>query len=543
MKFSKLTLLAAGAMIMASCSNDNEPVVNPITPEGTEGGYVSVALNLPTQNGTRADEYADGNAQEWAVLNGRVIVWRKAATESAASAVCVSELSGLSWNTDANAEITTTSTATARLQNINMSDANIQYMATVVLNYNDTFVFPAEGETFGTWAKKAQTNSMTLVDGGKTYLTMTQAPKFNSATAAPTSLVAIDKNKISQTEGGLSGTAATFNVERGVAKVTVSAGNFNVTGTNFSGDKVNITAWALDVTNKLTFPVQVTDGLLESYSAIWSKARFSGAENSTFRRLFWSLDPNYSKDLGTMEAVKGEFNIIGNSDVKSAPAEMYCLENTFDISHMLQGQTTRVVLKGTYTPNSIPGYTAGATFFRVGGSNKLWLKSTLEAEIKSRAATVVNSTDVSVDLGSAATTAGYYALNAITIKKGNNAISASDMDKVAKAMGLKDASDASIATYLNGECYYIARIKHFGDSETPWEIGNETYGGNNERWLGRYGVVRNTIYEVNVASVSNPGTPSVPVINPTEPDDVNDYYIQASIRILAWAKRVNNVDL
>ena len=96
-------------------------------------------------------------------------------------------------------------------------------------------------------------------------------------------------------------------------------------------------------------------------------------------------------------------------------------------------------------------------------------------------------------------------------------------DLVAKLntkLGLDATKGIGIKTYKNGESYYIARIKHFG-ALTPWAEGQATYGINNDdnntKYLGRYGVLRNNWYELQVGSVSGPGTPDVPTIKPEEP--------------------------
>ena len=94
---------------------------------------------------------------------------------------------------------------------------------------------------------------------------------------------------------------------------------------------------------------------------------------------------------------------------------------------------------------------------------------------------------------------------------------------------------------------YKRQIKHFGDNLTSWTEGNDTYGkndeDNNKKYLGRYGVLRNNWYELTVNSVSGPGTPDVPTIKPTDPDDENYKYISVSVNILDWAKRSQSVDL
>ena len=54
MKFNKIFLAALAAGMMASCSNDQEPVQNPAGPEATGDGYLAVTIKLPSQAGTRA---------------------------------------------------------------------------------------------------------------------------------------------------------------------------------------------------------------------------------------------------------------------------------------------------------------------------------------------------------------------------------------------------------------------------------------------------------------------------------------------------------
>ena len=106
-------------------------------------------------------------------------------------------------------------------------------------------------------------------------------------------------------------------------------------------------------------------------------------------------------------------------------------------------------------------------------------------------------------------------------------------------MGLTEK--AGISTYANGESYYIARIKHFGDDLTPWKSG-EAYK-DNLKYLGRYGMLRNNWYVLDVNSVSGPGYPDVPEVKPNTPDDEDDKYINVSVKILDWAKRSQKVDL
>ena len=61
-------------------------------------------------------------------------------------------------------------------------------------------------------------------------------------------------------------------------------------------------------------------------------------------------------------------------------------------------------------------------------------------------------------------------------------------------------------------------------------------------FLGRYGVVRNNWYVLTINKADKgPGEPIVPV-TPSNPDDEQQYYIDAKIHILSWAKRYQGVD-
>lgn len=184
----------------------------------------------------------------------------------------------------------------------------------------------------------------------------------------------------------------------------------------------------------------------------------------------------------------------------------------------------------------------------------------MEAQIKAKAAEVLSvaETEIIVDLdANNLNEAGTRLLTVDNVKikdsstAGSHAVSQDNIDDINAKLGLKDATTTNpivgIATYKSGESYYIARIKHFGDAATPWKEGDPTYGDNddtyNNKYLGRYGVLRNNWYELTVGKVSGPGTPDIPTIKPTEPDDESYKYISVSVKILSWAKWSHSYDL
>lgn len=417
---------------------------------------------------------------------------------------------------------------------------------------------------------------------------MANAPRFTDADVEPTTLVKIEGIYRTKEEAQ-SKPGTTVHVERGLAKVTVgssttegskhyfAADGDNATGTNYRSDKVQITKWALDVTNMKSFPVHVTSGLkagttsegetVPAYPEIWSNTPGTTAATSrfvsqlpatdAFKRVYWGIDPNYSTEYTTPEECKGAFNILGKAKITGEVAKpQYCLENTFDIDHMKQGQTTRVVFKATYTPSvfsstSEAEETDKKTFFMIGNSLDIWTTKTLKAQIASKAKEALSlTTDPTVELTGDLLTAGTHVLTksnvSIKIKEGETETEKVDDDLVATLntkLGLDATKGIGIKTYKNGESYYIARIKHFGDDLTPWKAGDATYDGKNLNWLGRYGVLRNNWYDLTINSISGPGYPDVPEVKPKSPDDEDTKYINVSVKILDWAKRTQNVDL
>lgn len=546
--------MAAMLALAASCS-ENELVESGGTGANENGPhYATFTIKLPTTNGTRVDgepTYDDGTPNEYAVNNATLLVFRGVAGGKEADAEFVEsvELGDMKpWtgvDDDPNV-ITTEANITAKLNNFESSYTG-NYYAVIMLNNNMTgspkkVKLPVNGDTFSEWQKANVINSMASEVNG---FYMANAVKVNGTTTS--TLVTIDKNKVTTNESAAQ-SAATIYVERGVAKVTMTAfSEMNVKG--LTGDKVTITAWDLDVTNKKSYPVHNVDNY-DSYGDywgdIWEEARFTSG-HTTFNRAHWGIDPNYST-ISNDNKYTDEFNYKAKtydfSGAGDATAPKYCLENTFSLGHMYQNQTTRVIMKATYVPS---GLTAGETFYMFDGKSGYFTDGTLTTQISTAITNAgYTATDFSLPLTDMKK-AGKHLLTANDITKTSGLVEVNDefLGKVNAALGLSD--NKKISTYYEGVSYYIARIKHFGDALTPWNSGDPTYGTGDDakkKYLGRYGMVRNNWYELQVNSISNPGSPDVPEVNPNTPDDEGDkYYINCSVRILSWAKRVHGIDL
>ena len=570
--------LAVIAAMTASCSSNNDLVNGGNGSGENESGasYASFSINLPTTSGTRADDdptFEDGNTDEYKVNDATLLIFKKGSTEKEGDYTFVesAELGSMApWKDPNETGVTTHAKITAKLESVNKSDNNF---ALVLLNNgtgtNAKVDMPSVGEKFSVWNAKA-TEKFAKPENG---FYMANAPLFKDHNV--TTLVPIESTKIYPTEEEAAKNAATdIYVERGLAKVTLGTGTTTektVNSSTYQDDKVTISNWALDVTNKKAFPIHNVDGLNEdeNYANIWSNtttaSETNGATTQRFvdntaalaKRVYWGKDPNYNTDnLRNTDAAgktarEAEFKYVKNTDVTADPAKpLYCLENTFNLDNMMQGQTTRVVFKATYKPASLPE--GETTFYKIGKNTAIWSKDNLETEIKTAVASVfpgVKTDKISVKLDAEEnniTAAGTHYIKAdnITVKTSETetaTITDENIKAINTQLGLKESDKVGISTYASGESYYIARIKHFGDELTPWSSGG--YGSDNLSFLGRYGMLRNNWYELTVSSVSGPGYPSVPEVKPNTPDDEDDKYISVSVKILKWAKRTQDVKL
>ena len=589
MKIKHLFGLAVIAAMTASCSsNEDLGTAGPGIGTNEAGvGYATFTINLPSVSGTRvADaggaEMNEGTKEEYAVKSATALIFQQYGSDEGSYKFVESvdlPTAAADWTDDTTGGITTTSKKlVAKLTNV---DTKNQYYVLVLLNNNKTdgvkVALPTVGQSYNEWNSKILTPSVPdltplvtdLAASGDFY--MANAPL--NGTASPTTLVNIDKENIYPTkEKAETGTsAATVYVERGVAKMTVAD-----PGTKTVMDKAKSAAtnsevtfnnWALDITNKKTYAVHNIDGLKSDFGDIWKtdpSNRFIGTNN----RVYWGKDPNYdNKDLKLTDKDterQAEFYFITatseiNKDFTKGDIikPVYCLENTFNLENMYQGQTTRVIFKAKYAPKDADSKSLAekdGTFYTIGNMTTILNEDKLKKALDD-AATSVLSSGYKVDYTNLKT-AGSHVITLADIKDDDGAtlVAGTDysgktgtaiVEEINKKLGLKAGRPEEmigINTYLEGATYYIARVKHFGDAKTPWNSG-ELYGTDNATYLGRYGMLRNNWYELTVGNVYGPGYPGVPPVDPTLPDDENEKYLSVSVKILSWAKRSQSVDL
>lgn len=573
MKIKHLFGLAVIAAMTASCSsNEDLGTAGPGTGTNEAGvGYATFTINLPSVSGTRAAdaggaEMNEGTAKEYAVSSATALIFQKYGSDEGSCKFVESvdlPTAAADWTDDTTGGITTTSKKlVAKLTNV---DTKNQYYVLVLLNNNKTggvkVALPTVGQSYNEWNRQILTPSVDDLAADNDFY-MANAPL--KGTASPTTLVTIDKENIYPTkekaEAGTS--AATVYVERGVAKMSVTDPTTKTVIDKATNTRTQSTVefnnWALDITNKKTYAVHNIDGLSTDFPAIWTTPRFIGTNS----RVYWGKDPNYNLDVLNKTDKEADrqanFNFINATSGinKTFTESAYCLENTFNLANMYQGQTTRVIFKATYAPKNATGESLAeqdGTFYTIGNMTTILNTDKLKTAVDA-VATPVLPTGYTIDYTNFKKE-GSHVITLEDIKDATGATLVADkvysgkkgteiVKEINDKLGLKAGRPeemVGINTYFKGVTYYIARVKHFG-SLTPWNSG-ESYGKDNVKYLGRYGMLRNNWYELTVGNVYGPGYPGVPPVDPNQPDDENEKYLSVSVKILSWAKRSDTVDL
>lgn len=572
----------------------------------TDGGYVKMNIKLPSRSASAFkanDDFNDGDiAAEYAVNNATLILFQgdNEATARFHSAYM------LSTGFNADASTTNQVTSTERLtKSVNGETVGSNLYALVVLNKNNV-IKPLADHTlevngnafFGNFAELQKT----IVSGNVTAFNkegffMTNAPLADKqggiadpAGAGITTLVKINDVVYSKKEDAERNPAADIYVERGVAKVTMHSKPTTTLTDKVYQNPMNtvsytIDAWGLDITNNSSYFSRVPNTTWNSYKSdreTTTSYRFIGKTNmkdnfaagaTGLFRTYWGEDPNYNTNPAgafnelianpTADATKDIaklYNAFGDDN------PLYCMENTFDVANMKQDRSTRVVVRAKLSSASFP---AGEDFYTVNGEKAtLYSKANLEKMIQKA---IFDNTAVQNFItthgGSASASAGQIIVTLSGRDGATGEVIVEGFDFRVGGTGGTDFPDADktavlnavngqlkhITCYKDGYAYYPIIIKHFGKDDTPWGLDKDntitgttiyptTGAGADANYLGRYGVLRNNWYDLEVNSIRTIGSAVVPSRDDKYDDELNQY-ISVKINVLSWAKRVQKEDL
>ena len=604
MKKTLLFSVALAGLMLGSCSSSDDlnGGGNNTGFNETGKGYINISLNLPTQGKnvvSRAanDITADGDAKEYNVQDAALLLFA-GTNENDAVFQGAYNLDGLKkTDIDANVQI---STQLTKVQEISSVSATGNIYAFVLVNKGSNIVVGTDhsitvnGSAFN--GKFSAFSQLKVNDAfAKDNLMMTNVPvvtKPGTAAFDDATVLADVTTSIFKTEAeAKANPAADIFVERVASKVTLgqtgsgtSIETLSADGTPAKNFKYTLEGWNLANVNKSSY-------LVRQYDNSWKDLKsdgtdfLTGADKSAFDanpyrfagikliktnvssnpaankyRTYWGKDINYTNDAPfASDATVGDADLTLGKD-----ASTYCYENTFDVAHQNVCNTTTAIVKMKITPDS---YTDGTTFYTINGGKDVvyslanaktkvgnqFLAENTESSLKTTYfPSVTEAGKITVSDVDFSDNAGKVTFNKLVLTFTPTAGGTATTHYVTDAAILTAlANNIKVVEYKDGYSYYNILIKHFGDELTPWNPSTKTSGisypsSNEANWLGRYGVLRNNWYDLDITGVSRLGaaTPEeLDVKNDPTPDDNLKSYISVKINVLSWAKRTQGAIL
>lgn len=591
-------------------------------------GFIKVQIAAPAQGGVNApgrigengDNYGDfndGEAFEHTIETAVLVLFKgnPANDESTYTLHSAYELANTSWSMESsNPQVTKTGAIVTKIEQAGLG-TNETFFALVLLNKHNYFTVNGtdlyQGSTKLTGSTALTVGNLLLDETHRNFSAqsffMTNMPYAqvgggsNKPTGAVTKvLYPVNPESIyaSETDAAAGAAVTTVNVERALAKVSVTANATSVT-TDLNSYTGTVLGWFIDNTNPTTYVVRHSKepvdgtyatsalGYLQYASTDHATYRFVAeapvVPGTNFYRTFWAVDANYDAPAVGLTTEAGK--IVDNTIMQYNPdgsllsgrlrpvgSYYYTTENTFDIKHQSVNNTTRIVVAiqfngghdfytvepsqetGTiYNEDDVKNEVISQVLNRVTATQ--WLEEYINGAVVTDATSLFEVTvtpNVDGDGKSVGTAKAEVALKALELAKLKAGKTVADAETAWNTQYSQDWVDTNIkiSHYPDGVCYYAALIKHFGDFETPWteslDMDNTTdgvYGTNSNNFLGRYGIVRNNWYKVNITGVRTLGTSVVPPLTPDVPDDQVEKYIKVEINITPWVIRTQDVKL
>lgn len=573
------------AAFLASCSSESE--LKPAAGEVADGetGYVGFTIGLPTAKGTRAnDDFDDGtpSPDEYKVNNATLFLFG-GNSEADAKFIAAYPMNITNFETKGSDDdqCTTEGIVTAELLKPSAGDNLFAY---VMLNHND-MVQVTQSSASTTPASTTKINGVELavgtsfadfsklemnVLGTSDNLVMTNAPVCNetggaaapSAAAQITTLAKLERSRIFATEAKAQAEpAGEAYVERAAAKITVTATMADEDSikadANVKYTKASI-KWAVNNENNAYYNARQMKADWLGYAADGAegtvnpttKFRFlsGSAIHQGVVRTYWAEDMNYNN--GETTGFKVNPTAAGITTRAKDGKSVYVTENTFNVDNQKEKNTTGLSISATF--NDGKDFYIASTY----GDNKILQRVDVASTDKETVADYIkkylrnNNSAFKAWLESPATD--------FAVTMNDDAVAGTATVATVSGTGLPTGITPDYINrlikfkfYKDGVAYYNLLIKHFGDVETPWSrekhtentiegIYNAAAPATPEsNFLGRYGIVRNNWYRIEISGISQIGDPIV--VTPGEtPDDKTRNYLSVKIHILPWAVRTQS---
>ncbi len=591
MKFLKLSLLAIATLAFAACTSNEDATEQASKLEN--GGSIKINICLPQTTTTRAaiePPFDDGSANEYNVKSADIALYANVGGAITCVGVQHFGKDELQFNmVGGSTDNITSMSAIVKLP----SQAITPTSALAIVNECEGCTVPIVGQAYSDFIKAVSAPKVCISDDGYFMMTNSVYAVTNGSNQEKKDLQPIDPQSISRNQNTIPTSSTTIYVERVNAKVQVKmdltneatyASTYPLDGTTGlptitfkNNDVLVVDGWDLTVTNKTYYPVkQYTNDDVTDWNTAANYQMYNLWNSETNYRSYWAVDPNYKKadytGANNFLGMLTEFNYKSFNDIKAKASDIkYCLENTFDVADQNKNQTTAVILRGTY---QLAGQPANQDIYAIQSKAynptdaKSYLASRLNAAGFKCAGAAIDEAKITISAD------GTTNVVSFTYSDGNLTSTGGETKTITDAIAVTFGSKKAVKYYPGGKCFYTIQIKNFGDNvklyntDGTYFVYNGKSGINSADKLGRYGVVRNTWYILTINSISGLGSPA-PVnpdqpINPDPnypnpndptnpddpanpnnptPDDTENYYIAAQIKILPWAIRTQGADL
>ena len=524
-------------------------------------------------DGSHNDKFNDGDLNEYAVHNAMLVIFTGDGDAEGNYKLTAAYNLPLTFNgpDSGHDQISSISTATTKIDAINATKAK----ALVILNKptsitldESSHMISLNGEslkdkTFADFQKKTTDVAVNLTT--TTGFTMTNAPLTTSQSSTSTpaagttkTLADIDIDNVKRTaEESKANPAAEVYVERSVAKVTIKGAEGSKLLTGATDIHYQVEGFALDNTNSTSYIVRNADqtnaksepwyNLKSQSSSVNGNDQYRFIGNTPVKtgyyRTYWAKDPNYDVQYdATTHTEVPQLQTSNTPTFAATNNALYCMENTFTVQNQIAKYTTRALLKVCFwkgAETTKPGTTEDLYMYNndvktlnkkdgfitagILEVNKIPAVQGYEGGVQSFEFTERNSE-------------GNVQIKKVTFVNGGSEEVTTDEVNHPNTSIFKIIREhfGNISVYEKGYAYYPVLIKHFGDQLTPWNTwetdpNKPSAGGIDQiypngdsnrdaNYLGRYGVVRNNWYELNIKSVKRPGKPGINTPDHT-PDD------------------------
>ncbi|MCD8043416.1 MAG: Mfa1 family fimbria major subunit [Tannerellaceae bacterium] len=475
---------------MISCNSDDAGT-NGLPGDKMEGegkGYISLNLTH-TETGVKSAPDEDyGIEPEYRVDDVRVVLYK--VKDGIAAYTFDMDASNNGGHTffqgDDVATITTPGSRrfTTKAKEIEVDD---YYLLVLVNSPAEVLAMTQPGNHFDEFG-----NSIYNLGNDYSKLIGTASPRYNDTNASQYSffmsnfkkeLIIEGKRALYDNESDAEANPVPVIVDRAVAKVKLKKDELVTEKGTVEG-----IAWKLDITNKQTFWVRHA---AKTLYGDWEP------RGETDRTILYAEDPNFDyisqlRNPDLTISPQTYFNYITKNDLTNDDCEWeYVAENTMEAGEQWEDVMTRMVLRLNFIPT---GFSSGDSYY-------WWRGYALTVE------------DVK-----------NYAADVTTIPSTLNGLQQTLQELIAMGYNFNNPvaiNHPEIEFYKGGISYYATPIRHFNDTQAP---GKKQYG--------RYGVVRNNQYTLNLKKITGPGKPDIPG---PEPDE--DKYLSVDIEIQNWYSR------